>query len=263
MEVIILESAKAVCDLAAQRLKSLLSKKPDAVLGLATGKTPEPFYESLVSMHQQQGLDFSKVTTFNLDEYVGLSPKHPGSYAFYMQQHLLSKVNIDPTNTFLPDGMATDIPEECCRYEGQILERGPIDLQILGIGRDGHIGFNEPMSSFGSRTRIKTLTPETRQDNQQYFDGKESVPKHVITMGIATILEAKEILLIAYGEAKAKAIAAMVEGPLTASLPARALQFHPTVKSLVDEAAASQLKKTEYYRWVFEHKPLWQQLEFK
>jgi glucosamine-6-phosphate deaminase len=258
VEVIIAPSAGEASAQAARIVAALVRAKPGAVLGLATGSTPVRFYEELTVMHARDGLDFSRVTTFNLDEYVGLAPGHPQSYAYYMREHFFSRVNIPPVRIYIPDGMAPDIPAHCEAYEAAIREAGGIDLQLLGIGSDGHIGFNEPSSSLGSRTRLKTLTERTMRDNARFFASPDEVPRHVITMGVGTILDARRCLVLAFGEGKAKAVADMVEGPVTAEVPASALQFHASCTLLVDEAAGGRLKRAEYYRWVYANKPEWQ-----
>jgi glucosamine-6-phosphate deaminase len=211
-------------------------------------------YRQLVAMK----LDWNRVNTFNLDEYVGLAPEHTQSYHHYMWENFFQHVNIKKESVHIPDGRAGDIPAYCARYEESIRAAGGIDLQVLGIGTEGHIGFNEPASSLASRTRIKTLTMQTRADNAQSFGGEEEVPHHVITMGVGTIMEARQILLLAFGKNKARALAQAVEGPVTAMCPASILQMHPTVTIVLDEAAAGQLTKTDYYRWVYDNKPDWQ-----
>lgn len=236
----------------------MIRAKPTAVLGLATGSTPLEFYNALATSHAREGLDLSGVTTFNLDEYVGLGGDHPRSYAWYMRENFFSKVNVAPERVHIPDGLTGDIPAHCEAYEAAIQAAGGIDLQLLGLGSDGHIGFNEPSSSLRSRTRLKTLTERTIQDNTRFFDSSEEVPRHVITMGVGTILDARRCLVLAFGEGKANAVAATVEGPITADVPASALQFHPRCTLLVDEEAAGQLKRMDYYRWVYANKPEWQ-----
>lgn len=254
MEVIIQPTVDAATTLAAEVMTRVIRDKPNAVLGLATGSTPLPLYQKLIAMD----LDWSQVTTFNLDEYVGLAKTHPQSYHSYMWENFLGKINIKPENAHIPDGNASDIPAFCKSYEHEIKEAGGLDFQLLGIGTDGHIGFNEPSSSLASRTRIKTLTPRTRADNARFFGSEDEVPQHVITMGIGTIMEAREIMLLAFGDNKSTAIAATVEGPITALVPASILQMHPTAKIFLDEQAASRLAKSDYYRWVYENKPAWQ-----
>lgn len=258
MEVIICSTPEEAAAIAARAISRLLHEKPDAVLGLATGTTPLLLYRELIRLHHEHHLDLSKITTFNLDEYVGLNAEDSHSYHHFMQENFFRHVNIAPDRTHIPDGRAGDIPAACARYEGEIKAAGGIDLQILGIGADGHIGFNEPTSSLASRTRIKTLTAATRQANGRFFGGEEKVPHHVITMGIGTIMEARRCFLLAFGGQKAHAIAGAVEGPITAMNPASSLQLHPQAKVFVDSEAASMLKHAEYYRWVYENKPGWQ-----
>lgn len=254
MEVIIQPTAEASAEVAARIIARQLREKPGAVLGLATGSTPLSLYRILIEMQ----LDWSLVTTFNLDEYIGLPREHPQSYHSFMWENLFRHVNIRPENVHIPDGNAPDIPAFCAAYEQSIRAAGGIDIQVLGIGTDGHIGFNEPTSSLASRTRIKTLTPQTRRDNARFFGGENDVPFHVITMGIGTIMEARANLLLAYGENKASAIAGAVEGPITANNPASILQLHPVAKVCLDEPAASRLQRSDYYRWVYDNKPAWQ-----
>lgn len=254
MEIIIQPTQQAATEVAARIIARLLRDKPDAVLGLATGSTPLSLYQTLISMN----LDWSRVTTFNLDEYIGLPREHPQSYHSFMWENLFQHVNIKQENVHIPDGNATDIPKTCQEYEDQIRAAGGIDLQVLGIGTDGHIGFNEPTSSLASRTRIKTLTQQTCKDNARFFGSEKDVPHHVITMGIGTIMEARQNLLLAFGPNKARAIAEAVEGPVTSLNPASVLQMHPTVKVCLDEPAAGELKRADYYRWVYESKPAWQ-----
>lgn len=238
---------------AARIVANAVRGNPHIVLGLATGGTTLGMYKELVRMHQQEALDFSKAATFNLDEYVGLSPDHPQSFHFFMRENFFSKVNAAPRRIHIPDGkIAGNYEEYCASYEQAIRQAGGIDLQILGIGRNGHIGFNEPASSLGSRTRLKALTSETIEDNRKFFAPGEEVPQCAITMGIGTILEARKILILARGTAKAEAVAQAIEGPLTSSVTASALQLHPDVTFVLDEAAASHLKQQEYYRRVMD-----------
>lgn len=260
MEILVYPDARTASASAAGRMADVVRQKPCAVLGLATGSTPLTLYHHLVAMHRTGGLDFSGVTTFNLDEYVGLAPEHPASYRYFMEENLFSLVNIDRSRTHIPRGdcPGDGVPAACEAYEREIREAGGIDIQLLGIGGDGHIGFNEPSSSLASRTRIKTLTEHTRQANARFFSSMDEVPRHVVTMGIGTILEAREILLLAFGEGKADAVARMVEGPVTANVPASILQMHPVVKVVIDEAAASKLERLAYYKAVHQHKPVWQ-----
>jgi glucosamine-6-phosphate deaminase len=260
MEILIRPTADAASVIAARIIARLVRAKPDAVLGLATGSTPVATYRELVRMHREEGLDFSRVTTFNLDEYVGLPIEHPQSYHAFMQEQLFQHINVPAASIHIPNGLADDIPYECARYEAAIRAAGGIDLQLLGIGSDGHIGFNEPTSSLASRTRIKTLTERTRQDNSRFFGTPEEVPMHVITMGVGTIMDSRQVLMLAFGVGKAQAVAEAVEGPICAMNPASILQMHPVAKCLLDEAAATQLKRVDYYRWVDANKPEWQRL---
>lgn len=260
MEIIIKENAQAASEAAARVVARLVREKPNAVLGLATGSTPLMLYREMIRLHQEEELDFSRVVTFNLDEYIGLPREHAQSYHTFMWENLFSQINIQPENVHLPDGMATDVPASCAAYEREIIAAGGIDLQVLGIGSDGHIGFNEPTSSFASRTRIKTLTQQTVQDNARFFGGDESkVPHHCITMGIGTIMDARMNIMLAFGEGKAAAIAETVEGAISSMMPASILQHHPVAKVFIDEGAASALKLSDYYRWVYNGKPEWQQ----
>lgn len=258
MEVILQPNQEAAAALAARIVAHDLRANPHLVLGLATGKTMECVYRHLVRMHQDEHLDFSLCSTFNLDEYVGLFPSDPNSYRHYMDHHLFRRVNIDPRNTHLPNGMAGDLDAECRHYEALIHRFGGIDLQLLGIGKAGHIGFNEPLSALRSRTRVKALTPTTLKQNAASFGGEENMPRRAITMGVGTIIEARRCLLLATGDSKAEVIAQAVEGPITSMVSASALQLHPRCTVIVDEAAAAKLKEKEYYRWIFENEPEWQ-----
>lgn len=254
MEIIIQATPQAATEVAARLIARLLRAKPDAVIGLATGSTPLLLYRTLIAM----GLDWSRVTTFNLDEYIGLPREHPQSYHSFMWANLFRHVNIAKGRVHIPDGNAEDVLRSCAEYEERIRAAGGIDLQVLGVGADGHIGFNEPTSSLASRTRIKTLTRQTRRDNARFFGNEEAVPHHCITMGIGTIMEARQNLLLAFGPGKARAIAAAVEGPVASIHPASILQMHPVVKVCLDEAAAGELTRADYYRWVYDNKPAWQ-----
>lgn len=260
MEVIINPNPEAASKLAARKIAGVLRSKPSSVLGLATGGSPVAVYRELIRLHQEEGLDFSQVTTFNLDEYVGLGGSHPASYCHFMWKHLFEHINVRPERVHIPDGQAGDIPASCKAYETAIREAGGIDLQLLGIGTDGHIAFNEPASSLASRTRIKTLTERTRRDNASFFAQGEEVPHHVITMGVGTIMEAREVVLLGFGAAKADAMAAAIEGPVTQMVPASVLQFHEHACFLLDEASAVKLKRADYYRHVFANKPVWQRV---
>ena len=256
MDLVIRPTAEAAALLCAALVADRLRRKRDLVLGCATGRTMERVYRELVKYHAQ-GLEFSACRTFNLDEYVGLAPDDPRSYHAYMKAHLFDHVDIRPEHTHLPDGVAPDLGAECRRFEASIEEAGGVDLQLLGLGETGHIGFNEPLSSLMSRTRDKALTPTTRSQNAEFFGGAEHVPERALTMGVGTILEAKEILMLVTGEAKASILAKATEGPITAMISATALQLHPNCKVVVDEAAATALQGQDYYRWIFEHEPEW------
>lgn len=235
---------------AANILHKQVQAKPDSVLGLATGGTMLRLYAKFIALCRQESTTLSKITTFNLDEYVGLASVHPHSYHSYMQEHLFSKTDIDINTTYLPRGDAPDPHQEAASYETLIKNAGGIDIQLLGIGKNGHIGFNEPSSSLASRTRVKTLSVGTIEANRQYFQGDCEFPKMAITMGVGTIMNSRECILVATGADKAEAIAKMVEGPVTASCPASVLQFHQNVTVLIDEQAASALQMRAYYQQV-------------
>ena len=252
MEVLIFPDAQSLARKSADLVESQIKTFPDSVIGLATGSTPLGLYEELIRRYNEHDLSFAGVKTFNLDEYVGIPAKHPQSYRTFMDENLFNKIDIDASNTHVPDGMAENPLEVGPAYEKMIEEAGGIDLQVLGIGTDGHIGFNEPTSSLGSITRVKTLTRHTIEDNSRFFKSDEFQPKLAITMGIKTILDARRILLLACGENKAEAIRDMVEGPLSAFCPASALQFHQRTTVLIDESAASKLSLKGYYKFVDE-----------
>lgn len=243
MEVIVRETEQEMSRLAAEMMADLIRRKPRAVLGLATGSTPLGTYRELIRLHKEEGLDFSRVITFNLDEYVGLEHAHPQSYHFFMWENLFKQINVNPKNVHIPDGTAKDIPGFCRQYEEQIVKSGGIDLQLLGIGSNGHIAFNEPGSSLGSRTRVKTLDERTRQDNARFFKNLSEVPKYAITMGIGTIMDARQLILLASGAGKADAIAKTCEGPITAIVPATIVQLHPKATIIVDKLAATKLTR--------------------
>jgi len=255
MEVIVKPSYEAMSRAAAQAVADVMNTKPNAVLGLATGSTPLGIYQELARMHKEEGLDFSQVTTFNLDEYVGLPNGHEQSYHYFMQKNFFQYVNIPVQNTYIPSGTTSNYESFCQWYEQRIDECGGIDIQILGIGSDGHIAFNEPTSSLSSRTRLKTLAKTTVDDNARFFDHREDVPVYAITMGVGTILESRHILMLANGKSKAHAVAASIEGPVTSMYTASALQLHPSSVVFLDDDAASDLKMREYYDWVRDKKP--------
>jgi glucosamine-6-phosphate deaminase len=255
MEVIIQRDYEQMSKAAAQIVVDVLNAKPNAVLGMATGSTPLGLYQELVRLHEQEQLDFSRVTTFNLDEYVGLPMSHPQSYHYFMHEHFFQHVNIPRQNINIPSGTTSNYPAFCQWYENRIAECGGIDLQILGIGSDGHIAFNEPGSSLTSRTRLKTLSKQTIDDNARFFERRESVPVYAITMGVGTILDARKLVLIASGKAKAKAIAQAVEGPVTSMVTASAIQLHRDAVVITDEEAAAGLEMRDYYEFIYAAKP--------
>lgn len=257
MEVIIQPDAGKAALLVARLIGDEVRANPRLVLGLATGRTMEPVYAEMVRMHREDGQDYSRCRTFNLDEYVGLGADHPNSYRRFMNEHLFSGINIDMRDTHLPDGLAADLDAECAHYEQQIRECGGIGLQLLGIGVAGHIGFNEPLSALLSRTRLKALSPATMKQNAGLFPRPEDMPRRGITMGVGTILESRKCVLLATGSEKAEIVARAVEGPITAMVSASALQLHPSCRVIVDEAAASRLEGRDYYRWIFENEPEW------
>jgi len=224
-------------------------------LGLATGSSPLSVCRELIRRHRVEGLSFAELQAFLLDEYVGLPPSHRQSYAHVIRAEFTDHIDIDSERVHSPDGVADDIFVAAEKYDALITDTGPVDVQLLGIGSNGHIGFNEPGSSLGSRTRVKTLTEQTRHDNARFFAGIDEVPRHVITQGLGTISAARHLVLIATGGHKAEAITAAVEGPLTASCPASVLQLHPHVTVVVDEAAATQLKNADFYRYALKYKP--------
>ncbi|MEU8455774.1 glucosamine-6-phosphate deaminase [Streptomyces griseoaurantiacus] len=259
MEVVIVPDAAAGGELVANALARLVGHKPEALLGVATGSTPLPVYQALGAKVRAGEVDTSRVRIAQLDEYVGLPAEHPESYRSVLAREVLQPLGIGMDAFMGPDGTAEDVQAACEAYDAALAAAGGVDLQLLGIGTDGHIGFNEPCSSLASRTRIKTLTEQTRVDNARFFDGDiAQVPHHVITQGIGTILEARHLVLLATGEGKADAVAATVEGPVAAVCPASALQLHPHATVVVDEAAASKLKLADYFRHTFAHKPAWQ-----
>ena len=260
MEVVIVPDAKAGGELIAETIAALIARKPDALLGVATGSTPLPIYRALAERVAGGGLDVGRLRVCQLDEYVGLPQGHPESYRSVIAREVLEPLGLGLERFLGPDGTSSDIPAACAAYDAALAEAGGVDLQILGIGTDGHIGFNEPCSSLASRTRIKTLTPQTREDNARFFDSLDEVPHHVITQGIGTILEARHLVLLATGAGKAEAVAATVEGPLSALVPASALQLHPHATVVADEAAAAQLKLSDYFRATYAAKPAWQGL---
>jgi len=260
MEVVIVQDAAAQGELVATAVAELIARKPDALFGVATGSTPLPVYQALAAKVAAGVVDTGRVRVCQLDEYVGLPAGHPESYRAVLKREVLEPLRIPETSFLGPDGSAEDLPGACAAYELQLTDAGGVDLQLLGIGTDGHIGFNEPGSSFASVTRVKTLTEQTRKDNARFFASEDDVPMHCITQGLSTILRARHLMLLAFGEGKAEALAGAVEGPVSASNPGSAIQLHPHVTVLVDEAAASRLRNIDYYRYAYDHKPAWQKL---
>jgi len=257
MQVVIRSTKADASWLVAHMVASAIRENPSIVLGLATGRTMERVYEKLVQMHKEEDLDFSLARTFNLDEYIGLQPDNVNSYRYYMNHHLFDHINIDKRNTFLPDGMAEDLGVECGHYEKMIKKLGGIDLQLLGIGRAGHIGFNEPLSALQSRTRDKSLTPMTISENSGEFANPADMPRRAITMGVGTILEAKRLLVLVTGGTKAEILAKAVEGPITSMVSATAIQLHGNVQVVASDSAATLLTGREYYDWIFDNEPEW------
>lgn len=258
--VVVVGSEAEAGQLAAESIVRLIRRKPDAVLGLATGSTPLPVYRALASLLAAGSVDVSKVRGFALDEYVGLAPDNPQSYRSIITREVVEPLGLDPALIRVPNGAIATAEHAGEEYERAIVAAGGIDVQLLGIGTDGHIGFNEPGSSFESLTRVKTLTQQTRADNARFFDSPDDVPVHCVTQGLGTIRRARQLLLLAFGEGKARAVAGAVEGPLTASNPASAIQLHPRATVILDEAAASELANLDYYRFVWDNKPDWQLL---
>jgi len=256
-EVIVLPDAAAAGQFVAAHIAQQVRARPTFTLGVATGSTPLPVYEAL-RKEAANGTDFSQMSAFALDEYVGLPPGHPESYRAVVDREVTVPLGLDPERVHVPDGSLEGIETAGERYEQALRASGGVDLQLLGIGATGHLGFNEPGSSFGSLTRVKTLTERTRIDNARFFSSLDEVPIHCVTQGLGTILRARHLVLLAFGEAKSAAVAAAVEGPVTASMPGSAIQLHEHVTVVLDPAAASGLQYGEYYRWAQDHKPDWQ-----
>ncbi|WP_173923641.1 glucosamine-6-phosphate deaminase [Agromyces sp. Marseille-P2726] len=259
-EVVIVDDEEAAGALVADAIVALIRRKPDAVLGLATGSTPLASYRALASRIADERIDVRGVRGFALDEYVGLPAGHPESYRSVITREVVEPLGLTPELVRVPNGDPASIRTAGADYEASLLAAGGVDLQILGIGRTGHIGFNEPGSSLASLTRVKTLTEHTREDNARFFNSPDDVPMHCITQGIGTILRARHLVLLAFGEAKARAVAAAVEGPVSASQPGSAIQLHPHTTVIVDDAAASGLANLDYYRHAWAHKPDWQRI---
>jgi glucosamine-6-phosphate deaminase len=261
MEVVIAPDADQAADIVAGIVRRVLADRPAPVLGLATGSSPLGVYRRLIDAHRAGETTAAHASAVLLDEYVGLPADHPEAYRSFIRRNLVDHIDLPDERLFGPDVAATDLVDACGRYDRLIHDLGGVDVQLLGIGGDGHIGFNEPGSSLASRTRIKTLTRTTRADNARFFDDREGdVPRHVVTQGLGTILEARHLVMIATGPGKAEPIARAVEGPLAAICPASVLQLHPHATVVVDEAAATGLRLADYYREAYAHKPDWQAL---
>lgn len=256
VEIVIVPDGAAVAAHAAKVMARVMRKAERPVIGVATGSSPLGTYEELAALVRAGELDVSNVSAFALDEYVGLDQAHPESYHSVINNTVTVPLGLDPLRVHVPNGAASDILGACEIYERDIAEAGGIDIQLLGIGANGHIGFNEPASSFASRTRLKTLALQTRADNARFFDSAADVPMHCITQGLGTILDAGELLLVAQGESKADAVAAMIEGPVASVCPASALQLHRFATVVIDEAAASKLQLRDYYRHVQANHPV-------
>lgn len=260
MEVVI-APADELARLAADAIERLVRATPQAVIGLATGSSPLKVYDELARRHKEEGLSFAKARAFMLDEYVGLDAGHPERYRNVIETEIASRVDFAPGAVMGPDGLATDLAKACEGYEKAITDAGGVDLQILGIGTDGHIAFNEPGSSLASRTRVKTLTQQTREDNARFFDDDiDQVPQLCLTQGLATIMSARHLVLLATGHQKAEAVHQLVEGPVSALWPGTIMQMHPHATVLVDDAAAGRLQLGDYYRQAYASKPAWQSL---
>lgn len=259
MEIVIAADAAEVGLLAARKVAAVCREAgPAPVLGVATGSSPLATYRELARLVEAGELDLSSASAFALDEYVGLPPGHPQSYAEVIRATVTGPLGMNPARVHTPAGWADDLEAAAADYEAQIAAAGGVDVQILGVGTNGHIGFNEPTSSLASRTRLKTLTARTRADNARFFPSPDDVPHHCLTQGLGTIMAARHVVLVAQGEEKATAVAGIVEGAVTAMVPGSVLQLHQRVAVIVDEAAASRLTMADYYREVLAMKPDWQ-----
>lgn len=250
MKIIVTKSYEEMSKLGAEEIVKLISFKSDCVLGLATGSTPQGMYKELISLYKANKVDFSGVTSVNLDEYIGLKADNPQSYKYFMENNLFNHVNINKKNTFIPNGTAIDMEKECRLYDERIEELGGIDLQILGIGQNGHIGFNEPSDFLSLSTHVTNLSKDTIEANSRFFQSINDVPTQAITMGLGSIMKAKKILLLASGENKAEIISKLAEGIISTTVPASLLQVHRNVLIIVDEKAAALLKKS--YEFIYE-----------
>lgn len=243
MKLIVVNNYEELSKVAAKEFSKIIKEKENAVLGLATGGSPVGMYKELIRMYEQKELNFSKTTTVNLDEYIGLNPEHNQSYRYFMNNNLFNHINIDKSNTFVPNGLAEDLEAQCKEYDQKIVELGGIDIQLLGVGNNGHIAFNEPNNELSSGTHIISLTDNTIEANARFFDNIDDVPRKAITMGVGGIMKAKKIILIASGESKAEAIKGIFSGKITTANPATMLQMHRDVTIIVDEAAAKLINK--------------------
>lgn len=253
MKIAILPDEAAIAATGADLVAEVFAAKPEAVFGLATGSSPLALYRELINRYRVGQISFAQSTSFNLDEYVGIDDHHPQRYRNFIADQFTSHVDFAPERVNGPNGNATDLEQECSRYEAAIERAGGIDVQILGIGSDGHIAFNEPGESFASLTHVGVLTEQTRHDNARFFEGQlDRVPTHCLTQGLGTIMRARRVVLIAQGEGKAHAVKELVEGAVSAKWPATILQMHPDVWVLIDEAAAADLELADYYREVWE-----------
>ncbi len=248
MNILVCETPEAAGELVANEILAAIRRKPELVLGLATGSTPIGIYARLVRTHRDRQVDFSGVRTFNLDEYVGVAEDHPQSYRYFMRDHLFRGIELPSEQIHFPPSEGPDLQRKCDDYEQAIRDANGIDIQLLGIGSNGHIGFNEPTSSLASRTRLKTLTDKTLRDNARFHGPDEEQPQVAATMGVGTILESRRILLQSFGRRKAEAVRAAVEGPISSFWPASALQLHPDVTLYLDPESASLLSMRDYYR---------------
>ena len=255
-EIVVVPTQSDAGRLVAEAIWRLVDSSPAPVLGVATGSTPLAVYQALAATRGDR--DLSGLTAFALDEYVGLGRDHPQSYRQTLLRELGEPLRLDPRQIVVPDGDPSGLSGAGAAFEAAISAAGGIDLQLLGIGTDGHVGFNEPGSSLASRTRVKTLAEPTRRDNARFFDAIDDVPIHCVTQGLGTIREARHLVLLAFGAAKAEAVAAAVEGPVSASAPGSIIQLHPRVTVVIDDAAAGRLTRLEYDRWAWANKPAWQ-----
>ena len=258
MEIVITADGATAAAIVAGIVERVLAERPAPVIGLATGSSPLATYSRLIDRYRAGAISFARASAVVLDEYVGLEPDHPQSYRSVVRRELVDHVDLPPNRLFTPDVHTADLAAACAHYDGLLSELGGVDVQLLGIGGDGHVGFNEPSSSLASRTRVKTLTGQTRADNARFFADPDDVPRHVVTQGLGTILDARHLVLVACGAHKAAPVAAAVEGPVSAMCPASVLQLHPHATVVVDEPAASALRLADYYRETWEHKPPWQ-----